>query len=288
MTTNNAGGDDVRRDYPCALTDAMWEVVAAQLPVRDPRSGGRPLKYGHRLVIDTILYVLVSGCAWRLVPHDLAPWDAAYRWFRQWSLTGVWDDIHDALRDQVRQAEGRDPAPSAAVLDAQSARSASGGEAIGYDAGKRVRGRKRHILVDTLGLLLICVVHSASIQDRAGAKLVLSWLDQQYPSIGLIWVDGGYANVVDDSLVDWAAHELGVRLEVVKRSDDVKGFQVLPRRWVVERSLGWLTRCRRLCRDYERTIAHAEDFIKVAMIRLMAARLTGQQTHYHNIRTVAA
>jgi transposase len=288
VTTNNSGGDDVRRDYPCALTDAMWQVVAVHLPVRDRRRGGRPLKYDHRLVIDTILYVLVSGCAWRLTPHDLAPWDAAYRWFRSWSATGVWDDIHDALREQVRQAEGRHRQPSAAVLDAQSAQSASGGEQIGYDAGKRVRGRKRHILVDTLGLLLICVVHSASIQDRAGAKLVLSWLDQQYPSIELIWADGGYANVVDDSLIAWADHELGVRLQVVKRSDDVKGFQVLPRRWVVERSLGWLTHCRRLCRDYERTIAHAEDFIKVAMIRLMAARLTGQQTRYRNIRPVAA
>ena len=117
--------------------------------------------------------------------------------------------------------------------------------------------------------------------------VVLSWLDQQYPTIGLIWADGGYANVVDDSLIDWAEHELGVRLEVVKRSDDVKGFQVLPRRWVVERSLGWLTRCRRLCRDFERTIAHAEDFIKIAMIRLMAARLAGQQTRYRNIRPVA-
>jgi transposase len=284
----NTGGDDARRDYPCALTDAMWQVVSVHLPVRDPRKGGRPLKYDHRLIIDTILYVLVSGCAWRLVPHDLAPWDAAYRWFRHWSAQGVWDDIHDALRDQVRRAEDRDPAPSAAVLDAQSAQSGCGGEAIGYDAGKKVRGRKRHLLVDTLGLVLICVVHAASVQDRAGAKLVLSSIDELYPSIGLIWADGGYANTVDASLIGWCEQELGIRLEVVKRSDDVTGFQVLPRRWVVERTLGWLTRCRRLCRDYERTIAHAEDFIKVAMIRLMAARLAGQQTRYRNMRATAA
>ena len=242
------------------------------------------MKYGHRLVIDTILYVLASGCAWRLVPHDLAPWDAAYRWFRYWSAQGVWDDIHEALRDQVRQAEGRDPAPTAAVMDAQTAQSACGGQAIGYDADKKTRGRKRHLLVDTLGLLLICVVHAASVQDRAGAKLVLHCIDEQYPSIGLIWMDGGYANHIDAGLIDWAGQELGVRLEVVKRNDDVRGFQVLPRRWVVERTFGWLTHCRRLCRDYERTIAHAEDFIKVAMIRLMAARLAGQQTRYHNIR----
>jgi len=284
----NSGGDDARRDYPCALTDAMWEVVRVHLPVRDPARGGRPLKYSHRLIIDTILYVLVSGCAWRLVPHDLAPWHAAYRWFRHWSARGVWDDIHDALRDAVRVAEGRDPQPSAAVLDAQSAQSACGGEAIGFDGGKKTRGRKRHLLVDTCGLLLICVVHSAGVQDRAGARLVLGSIAEEYPGIGLVWADGGYANTVDATLVDWAEDELGIRLEIVKRSDDVTGFQVLPRRWVVERTFGWLTRCRRLCRDYERTIAHAEDFIKVAMIRLMAARLAGQQTRYRGIRTMAA
>lgn len=287
MDNMNSGGDDARRDYPCALTDAMWQVVSAHLPARDPSRGGRPLTYGHRLIIDTILYVLVSGCAWRLVPHDLAPWDAAYRWFRHWSRKGVWDDIHHALREEVRRAEGRDPEPTAAVLDSQTAKSACGGEAIGYDAGKRTRGRKRHLLVDTLGLLLICVVHSASVQDRAGAKLVLCSITDEHPNIGLIWADGGYANSVDASLIDWADQELGVRLEIVKRNDDVKGFQVLPRRWVVERTLGWLTRCRRLCRDYERTIAHAEDFIKVAMIRLMAARLAGQQTRYHGTRPTA-
>jgi transposase len=283
-----AGGDDARRDYPCALTDAMWQVVSAHLPARDRSRGGRPLKYGHRLIIDTILYVLVSGCAWRLVPHDLAPWDAAYRWFRYWSAQGVWDDIHDVLRDQVRRQEGRDPQPTAAVLDSQTAQSACGGPDIGFDAGKKTRGRKRHLLVDTIGLLLTCVVHSASVQDRAGAKLVLCSLPDQYPTVGLVWADGGYANSVDATLIDWVDQELGVRLEVVKRNDDVKGFRVLPRRWVVERTLGWLTRCRRLCRDYERSIAHAEDFIKIAMIRLMAARLAGQQTRYRGIRATAA
>lgn len=280
----NIGGDDARTAYPCVLTDQMWQVISAVLPARDPARGGRPRKYGHRLIIDTILYVLVAGCAWRLVPSDLAPWDAAYRWFRCWSASGVWDEIHHALREQVRRAEGRDPEPTAAVLDSQTAQSACGGEQIGYDAGKRTRGRKRHLLVDTCGLLLICVVHSASVQDRAGAKLVLCSITDEHPDLGLIWVDGGYVNSVDASLVDWADHELGIRLEVVKRNDDLKGFHVLPRRWVVERTLGWLTRCRRLCRDYERTIAHAEDFVKLAMIRLMTARLAGQQTRYRNIR----
>lgn len=287
MTTTDQGGDDVRRAYPCALTDAMWQRIEPLLPVRDPSRGGRPSKHDPRIIIDTILYVLVSGCAWRLVPHDLAPWHAAYRWFRDYSAQTVWDDIHDALRDEVRRADGRDPQPSAAVLDSQSAKSACGGEQIGFDAGKRVRGRKRHLLVDTCGLLLICVVHAASVQDRAGARLVLGWLGEHYPAIGLVWADGGYADGVDASLVGWADQEVGIKLEIVKRNDDVRGFQVLPRRWVVERTLGWLARCRRLCRDYERTIAHAEDFIKIAMIRLMAARLAGQQTRYRGIRVTA-
>lgn len=151
-----------------------------------------------------------------------------------------------------------------------------------------MRGRKRHLLVDTCGLLLVCLVHSASVQDRAGARLVLYSIDEFYPTIGLIWLDGGYANSVDASLIDWAEHELGVRLEVVKRNDDANGFQLLPRRWVVERTLGWLTPSRRLCRDYERTTAHAEDFIKIAMIRLMTARLAGQQTRYRGIRAATA
>lgn len=234
------------------------------------------MKYDRRLILDTILYVLRTGCSWRLVPHDLAPWDAAYRWFRAWSADGTWRQVHDLLRDRVRAADGRDAQPTAAVLDSQSAKSAEGGEAIGYDAGKRVRGRKRHLLVDTNGLLLRGVVHSASVQDRAGAKLVLTGVHQQFPQLQLVWVDGGYVNVVDTGLIGWAEHHEQLQIVVVPRNADVKGFQVLPRRWVVERTFGWLTRCRRLARDYERKTAHAEAMIDVAMIRLMAARLAGE------------
>jgi transposase len=146
------------------LTDRQWAVIEPLLPVRDPGRGGRPLVYPRRLVIDSILYVLGSGCSWRRMPHDLAPWDVAYRWFATWTEDGTWDRVHDTLRDQVREQDGRDRQPSAAVLDSQSVKSAEGGEAIGYDAGKRVRGRKRHLLVDTGGLLLKAVVHSASLQ----------------------------------------------------------------------------------------------------------------------------
>ncbi len=275
--------------YDTSLSDAQWAVIEPLLPVRDRRRGGRPLKFERRLVIDTVLYVLGTGCAWRLVPHDLAPWDVAYRWFRLWAADGTWDRLHDALRDRVRVAAGRDPQPSAAVLDSQSAKSHQGGAAIGYDAGKRVRGRKRHLLVDTCGLVLRAVVHSASVQDRAGAKLVLAGIGALFPRVGLVWVDGGYVNVVDSGLVGWAAATENLQIVVVPRNADVKGFQVLPRRWVVERTFSWLGRCRRLARDYERKTEHAEAMIKVAMIRLMAARLAGEDIEPHGpIETEAA
>jgi transposase len=241
------------------------------------------------LIIDTILYVLASGCAWRPVPHDLAPWNTAYQIFADWTADGTWARIHDTLRDRVRAADGRDRQPSAAVLDSQSARSSEGGEEIGYDAGKRVRGRKRHLLVDTLGLVLVATVSSASVQDRAGARLVLTGTRARFPRLGLVWVDGGYVNSVDASLVEWAARTEGLEVVVVPRNADVKGFQVLPRRWVVERTFSWLTRCRRLARDYERKTAHAEAMIQVAMIKLMAARLAGEDIEPHGpIETEAA
>jgi transposase len=275
--------------YESSLSDEQWAVIEPLLPVRDRRRGGAPLRYPRRLVIDTVLYVLRSGCAWRLVPHDLAPWDVAYRWFATWSADGTWDRVHDALRDQVRVAEGRDRQPSAAVLDAQSIKTAEGGTQIGYDAGKRVRGRKRHLLVDTAGLVLAAVVHSASVQDRAGAQLVLTGIGEAFPMLGLVWADGGYANDIDAGLIAWVAATTGIRLEIVKRDTAVRGFQVLPRRWVVERTFAWLTRCRRLARDYERKPEHAEAMIKIAMIRLMAARLAGEHIEPHGpVETEAA
>jgi transposase len=262
--------------YDSSLTDAEWAVIEPLLPQRDPALGGRPVKHPRRLVIDSILYVLVTSASWRQMPRDLVRWDVAYRWFRAWSADGTWARIHDQLRDLVRAAEGRDPQPSAAVLDSQSAKSAEGGEDIGYDAGKRVRGRKRHLLVDTNGLVLRAVVHSASVQDRAGAKRVLAGLHRDFPHIALVWVEGGYVNAVDDSLVGWAQRCERVDVVAVPRDADVRGFQMLPRRWVVERTFGWLGRCRRLARDYERKSAHAEAMIQVAMIKLMAARLAGE------------
>ena len=226
------------------------------MPVRDQAKGGAPRKYGDRLVLNGIFFVLRSGCQWRMIPRDLLPWDAAYRWYAAWRADGTWDLIHDALRAQVRVADGRDPAPSAGVLDAQSILTGEGGQARGYDAGKRTRGRKRHIVTDTLGLLLVVMVTSASVQDRHGGKAILQLLAARFSSIALIWADAGYANQIDSGLVTWARTAASIVLQIVKRSDDVKGFQVLPRRWVVERTFGWLIRSQQLSRDYERRTDH--------------------------------
>lgn len=252
------------------------------MPVRDRSRGGIPRRYGDRLVLDAIFFVLRSGCQWRMIPRDLLPWDAAYRWFRAWTSDGTWDRVHDALRDQVRIAEGRDPAPTAGVLDAQSILTGEGGQARGYDAGKRTRGRKRHIVVDTLGLLLVVMVTSASVQDRHGGRAILERTACLFSTIALIWADAGYANQIDSGLVTWARTAISIVLEIVRRSDDVKGFQVLPRRWVVERTFGWLIRSRRLSRDYERLTSCSETMIKIAMIRLMAIRLAGEQIRWSN------
>ena len=238
--------------------------------------------YDNRLILDAIFYVLRSGCQWRMVPHDLAPWSAAYRWYRTWAADGTWDAVHDRLREQVRIAAGRDPHPSAAVLDAQSIKSSEGGEARGFDAGKKTTGRKRHLVVDTLGLLLVAMVTAASVQDRAGGKAILERLAVRFPTIALVWADGGYANRVDAGLLDWARDKLRLLVAIVRRSDHVKGFQVLARRWVVERTFGWLIRHRRLARDYERLTATSETMVKIAMIRLMATRLAGQNITWSN------
>jgi transposase len=282
VCTDNPGGDDAARCYPSSLTDEVWSVIEPLLPVRDLRKGGRPRVWEDRAVLDAIFYVLRAGCQWRMVPHDLAPWWVAYRWYRSWAADGTWDTVHDRLRAQVRVAAGREPEPSAAVLDAQSIKSSEGGEARGFDMGKKTTGRKRHLVVDTLGLLLVVMVTSATVQDRPGGRAILARLAARFPTVALVWADGGYANKIDSGLLAWAKEQLGLLVEIVKRSDDVKGFQVLPRRWVVERTFGWLVRNRRLARDYERLTDTSEAMIKIAMIRLMATRLAGQSVTWSN------
>lgn len=250
------------------LTDAQWALLEPLLP--KPCARGRP-PTDRRRVLNAILYVVKGGIQWRLLPSPFPPWQTVYHIFRQWACNGTWEALNDLLRACVRQTHGKRCRPTAASLDSQSVKSDPHGGAVGFDAGKRIKGRKRFLLVDTLGLVLGVLVTAAHVPERAGAQSLLGRVLHYFSWLRKLWVDAGYSGP------DFAQWVRGVRpkleVEVVKRSDDVRGFQVLPRRWVVERTFGWLMRQRRLVRDYERTETSAEAWIYVAMIRLQLRRL---------------
>jgi transposase len=253
---------------PSDLTDGEWKILEPFLP--PPRHVGRPRKWPMRRIVDAMLYLLRGGLPWRMLPPGFPPATTVQRYFYAWRDSGLWQTINHYLLMVIRTAEGREASPSAGVIDSQSVKTTESGGVRGYDAGKKIKGRKRHILTDTCGYLVHAVVHSADIQDRDGAPLVLAAITNRFPWLRHVFADGGYAGPQLRKMLD----KIGKwTLEIIKRSDTAKGFEVLPRRWVVERTFAWLGRNRRLAKDFENTIESATAWLFMASVQLITRRI---------------
>jgi transposase len=270
---NRSRYDRSKLRYPSDLTDEEWALIAPVIP--PAKRGGGKRTVSVREVVNGLMYVLSTGCQWRAIPKDLPPRSTVNGYFFLWDWDGTLDRVHHALYVKCREQAFREASPTAAIIDSQSVKSAEkGGARIdpnGFDAGKKIKGKKRHLLVDTQGLLLHAVVHAADIQDRDGGVLVMATLFGMYPFLLKLYADGGYQGPqFQCALLRVVRH---VDVEIVKRSDAAKGFIVLPRRWIVERTIGWLNRCRRLAKDWECLNRSALAFLRWSSIRLMLRKL---------------
>jgi putative transposase len=249
------------KKYSTDLTDLQWQFI------EKIQKDKRVRKHSLRNIWDAIFYITKSGCQWRMLPGDYPPWQTVYYYFRKWKREGLIEEVHDMLVKKSRHSAGKEEMPSVGIIDSQTVKTTSvAGEARGYDAGKKTKGRKRHIIVDTLGLLLSVVVHSADIQDRDGAKLVMDSIRYKYNNIVKIFADGGYAG----GLIDYVQKTFRWVLEIVKR--DAPGFKVLPKRWIVERTISWINNFRRNSKDYEYLTETSVAMVQLTMIRIMLNR----------------